>query len=83
MQATLDRMGEKCDPYVYYTRVRLPMSGWRGNPALPEVWDAIYNRPILHPPFALLTGLERKPGTAGVWGCYMLSSLLYSYDLVY
>eukprot|EP00955_Chlamydomonas_euryale_P111230 366050-Chlamydomonas_euryale.AAC.16 len=36
MQATLDRMGEKCDPYVYYARVRLLMSGWRGNPALPQ-----------------------------------------------
>ena len=38
MQATLSRMGEKCDPYIYYHRVRLPMSGWRSNPALPEVW---------------------------------------------
>lgn len=72
MQATLGRMGEKCDPQsascpcpcsscalhaavpampaargaspclttasaaVYYQRVRLPMSGWRGNPALPD-----------------------------------------------
>ncbi len=66
MQATLSRMGEKCDPYIYYHRqankqvlqwllavvrcnelirllpvppfrVRLPMSGWRSNPALPKV----------------------------------------------
>ena len=37
MQASLSRMGEKCDPYIYYHRVRLPMSGWRSNPALPEV----------------------------------------------
>lgn len=29
--------GEKCDPGIYYQRVRLPMSGWRGNPALPQV----------------------------------------------
>lgn len=36
MQATLTRMGEKCDPHIYYRRVRLPMSGWRGNPALPD-----------------------------------------------
>jgi indoleamine 2,3-dioxygenase len=35
MQATLARMGEKCDPYVYYNRVRRPMSGWKGNPELP------------------------------------------------
>ncbi|KAI7843115.1 hypothetical protein COHA_003286 [Chlorella ohadii] len=35
MQATLSRMGEKCDPAIYYQRVRLPMSGWRNNPELP------------------------------------------------
>lgn len=29
-------MGEKCDPYVYYHRVRAPMAGWRNNPALPN-----------------------------------------------
>lgn len=29
-------MGEKCDPAIYYQRVRLPMSGWRNNPDLPE-----------------------------------------------
>ncbi len=28
-------MGEKCDPAIYYQRVRLPMSGWRNNPELP------------------------------------------------
>jgi hypothetical protein len=28
--------GEKCDPHVYYHRVRLPMSGWKGNPRLPN-----------------------------------------------
>jgi hypothetical protein len=27
MQALLSRMGERCDPYVYYKRVRVPMSG--------------------------------------------------------
>jgi indoleamine 2,3-dioxygenase len=35
MQAILARMPERCDPYVYYHRVRWPMAGWRGNPALP------------------------------------------------
>ena len=35
-QATLGRMAEKCDPAIYYARVRLPMSGWRNNPALPH-----------------------------------------------
>ncbi|KAF8062937.1 KIN14Q [Scenedesmus sp. PABB004] len=36
MQALLSCMGERCDPHVYYTRVRLPMSGWRANPKLPR-----------------------------------------------
>lgn len=36
MQAILGRMGEKCDPYIYYQRVRWPMSGWRNNAALPN-----------------------------------------------
>ncbi|HEY0901708.1 MAG TPA: indoleamine 2,3-dioxygenase, partial [Micavibrio sp.] len=30
-----DRMPEKCDPYVYYHRVRPYIHGWKGNPALP------------------------------------------------
>jgi indoleamine 2,3-dioxygenase len=28
-------MQEKCDPSIYYQRVRGPMGGWRNNPALP------------------------------------------------
>ncbi|PSC67570.1 hypothetical protein C2E20_8766 isoform A [Micractinium conductrix] len=36
MQASLSCMGEKCDPAIYYSRVRLPMIGWRGNPDLPQ-----------------------------------------------
>jgi indoleamine 2,3-dioxygenase len=36
MNGLLDRMRERCDPYVYYHRVRPYMFGWRGNPALPN-----------------------------------------------
>ena len=36
MEALLMRMDEGCDPYIYYHRVRQPMSGWRGNPLLPN-----------------------------------------------
>jgi indoleamine 2,3-dioxygenase len=35
MLAMLPRMYERCDPYVYYHRVRPFMFGWRNNPALP------------------------------------------------
>jgi len=31
-----DRMVERCDPYIYYLRVRPYIHGWKGNPALPE-----------------------------------------------
>lgn len=31
-----DRMPEKCDPYIYYHRVRPYIHGWKGNPALPD-----------------------------------------------
>ena len=29
-----DRMVDKCDPYIYYHRVRPYIHGWKGNPAL-------------------------------------------------
>lgn len=36
MLATLERMPEQCDPYIYYTRVRPFIFGWKDNPALPH-----------------------------------------------
>ncbi len=33
---TLDRMPERCDPYIYYNRVRPYIHGWKNNPALPQ-----------------------------------------------
>ena len=34
--AIFDRMVEKCDPYIYYNRVRPYIHGWKNNPAMPE-----------------------------------------------
>lgn len=34
--AIFDRMGEKCDPYIYYNRIRLYINGWKNNAALPQ-----------------------------------------------
>jgi indoleamine 2,3-dioxygenase len=34
MRDTLLRMKERCDPYVYYTRVRPYIHGWKNSPAL-------------------------------------------------
>lgn len=36
MCATLNRMPEYCDPYIYYNRVRPYIHGWKNNPALPN-----------------------------------------------
>lgn len=43
MIATLRRMPEFCDPYVYYHRMRPYIHGWKDNPALPEgvVYDGV------------------------------------------
>jgi indoleamine 2,3-dioxygenase len=34
INAIFDRMGERCDPYIYYNRVRPYIHGWKNNPAL-------------------------------------------------
>jgi indoleamine 2,3-dioxygenase len=36
MRDTLLRMKERCDPYVYYTRVRPYIHGWKNSPTLRE-----------------------------------------------
>jgi indoleamine 2,3-dioxygenase len=36
MRETLLRMPERCDPYVYYSRVRPYIHGWKNTPALPD-----------------------------------------------
>ena len=35
MNAHFDRMPERCDPYIYFQRVRPYIHGWKNNPALP------------------------------------------------
>jgi indoleamine 2,3-dioxygenase len=35
INAIFDRMPERCDPYIYYQRVRPYIHGWANNPALP------------------------------------------------
>jgi len=36
MNATMNRMPEWCDPYIYYTRVRPYIFGTKNNPAVPD-----------------------------------------------
>ena len=43
MYATLLRMPDHCDPYIYYQRVRPYIHGWKDNPALPAglIYDGV------------------------------------------
>jgi len=43
MYATLKRMPEWCDPYVYFHRVRPYIHGWKNHPDLPEglIYDGV------------------------------------------
>ncbi len=36
INAIFDRMPERCDPYIYFERVRPFIHGWKDNPALPN-----------------------------------------------
>ena len=36
INATMARMPERCDPYIYFHRVRPFIHGWKNNPALPD-----------------------------------------------
>jgi indoleamine 2,3-dioxygenase len=36
INAHFDRMPERCDPYIYFQRVRPYIHGWKNNPALPD-----------------------------------------------
>ena len=36
INALFDRMPERCDPYIYFERVRPYIHGWKDNPALPS-----------------------------------------------
>ncbi|MBS0152889.1 MAG: hypothetical protein JSR31_18345 [Nitrospira sp.] len=43
MRDTLLRMKERCDPYIYYTRVRPYIHAWKNNPSLPNglIYDGV------------------------------------------
>lgn len=36
INAIFDRMPDRCDPYIYYSRVRPYIHGWKNNPATPQ-----------------------------------------------
>ncbi|MBS0636158.1 MAG: hypothetical protein JSS12_01495 [Verrucomicrobia bacterium] len=44
---TLDRMPERCDPYIYFTRVRPYIHGWKNHPAFPVglIYSGVDDKP--------------------------------------
>ena len=49
MTAALLLLYKDCDPYIFYTRVRSFLQGWRGNPKLPDglLYDGVSESPQL------------------------------------
>ena len=47
MRQSLARMTERCDPYIYYRRVRPYIHGWKNNPALPDglIYEGVDDTP--------------------------------------
>lgn len=45
MLIQLKRIAEQCDPYLFYNRVRVYLSGWKGNPDFPNgvIFEGITN----------------------------------------
>ncbi len=43
INAIMNRMPEKCDPFIYYNRVRPYIFGWKNNPATPNgvIYDGV------------------------------------------
>lgn len=60
MNQTLDRMPESCDPYIYYTRVRPYIHGWKDNPGLPQgvIYDGVADYDNLPQHFRGETGAQ-------------------------
>jgi indoleamine 2,3-dioxygenase len=81
MLTILRRMPEKCDPYIYYHRVRQFIFGWMDNPALPDgIWydgvDAYHGQPrkfrgetgaqsSIIPAFDAMLGIDLGAGPLG------------------
>ena len=52
INSIMNRMPEKCDPFIYYNRVRPYIFGWKNNPATPNgvIYEGVdvYNLSLIH-----------------------------------
>ena len=60
INAIFDRMIEKCDPYIYFNRVRPYINGWKNNPSMPAglVYEGVARFAGLPQPFRGQTGSQ-------------------------
>ena len=79
--ATLDRMPEHCDPYIYYNRVRPYIHGWKNNPSLPNglIYESCFDekpqffrgetgaQSSIVPALDAVFGIQHKPDLLGTY----------------
>lgn len=60
INALFDRMPERCDPYIYFERVRPYIHGWKDNPALPHgiIYEGVARFGDKHQAFRGQTGSQ-------------------------
>jgi len=48
INVSMDRMFERCDPYIFYKKLRQFLSGWNNNPALPDgvIYEGVSDVPL-------------------------------------
>ena len=80
---TLDRMTERCDPYIYYHRVRPYIHGWKNHPQLPKgiVYQGVREYEERPQQFRGETGAQSSivPSLDGLLGIKHAPGELYQY----
>lgn len=83
MCETLDRMPERCDPYIYYNRVRPYLHGWKGHPSFTDglIYDGVEEYEQKPQKFRGETGAQSSiiPTLDGLLGITHTHDELYHY----
>lgn len=81
--ATMDRMPEHCDPYVYYHRVRPFIHGWKNHPDLPDglIYEGVSEYQGMPQQFRGETGAQSSivPALDAAFGVHHEDDALKSY----
>ena len=83
MHRILLRMPERCDPYIYYHRVRPYLHGWRNHPSLPEglIYEGVQDYAGRPQQFRGETGAQSSivPSLDAALGVTHQEDVLYTY----